>query len=84
VAAVALRLKPQLRGVFHELGFYVALALALPLVLSAEDGRARASAVAFSACLAPCFGASASTTVRPGRRAFASGSPESTTRASIC
>jgi hemolysin III len=51
--------KPLLRGVFHEAGFYLALALAAPLALTAESGRARVSAIVFSACLAGCFGASA-------------------------
>jgi hemolysin III len=53
------RVKPLLRGVFHEAGFFVVLALSLPLVLSAETGKAQASAIVFSACLAACFGASA-------------------------
>lgn len=53
------RVKPRLRGVFHEAGFLVALGLAAPLALSAEAGRARAAAIVFSMCLAGCFGASA-------------------------
>jgi hemolysin III len=53
------RVKPRLRGVFHELGFYLALALALPLVLTAEPGKARVAAIVFSTCLMGCFGASA-------------------------
>jgi hemolysin III len=51
--------KPRLRGVFHEFGFYVALGLGIPLALTAEPGRARLSAVVFAACVALCFGASA-------------------------
>lgn len=51
--------KPRLRGVFHELGFYVALMLAVPLILTAASGRARISAIVFSTCVALCFGASA-------------------------
>jgi hemolysin III len=51
--------KPRLRGVFHEAGFYAAIALGIPLVLTAEAGRARVSAIVFAACLAGCFGASA-------------------------
>jgi len=58
-AAPPVRVKPRLRGVFHEFGFYVALLLAFPLVLTAEPGRARLSAIVFSSCLAVCFGASA-------------------------
>ena len=53
------RVKPRLRGVFHEGGFYVAVLLAIPLALTAEPGRARLSAIVFSACLAGCFGISA-------------------------
>jgi hemolysin III len=51
--------KPRLRGVFHEAGFFLVVALSVPLALSAEGGRALASAIVFSACLAGCFGASA-------------------------
>jgi len=51
--------KPKLRGAFHELGFYAALALGVPLVLTAEPGRARVAAAIFAACVAACFGASA-------------------------
>jgi hemolysin III len=53
------RVKPRLRGVFHEVGFYAAILLAIPLALTAEPGRGRVSAIVFSACLAGCFGASA-------------------------
>jgi hemolysin III len=51
--------KPRLRGVFHEFGFYVALGLGVPLALTAEPGRARLAAIVFAACVALCFGASA-------------------------
>jgi hemolysin III len=53
------RVKPKLRGVFHELGFYAAIALGLPLVLTAERGLAQVSAIVFACSLAGCFGASA-------------------------
>jgi hemolysin III len=59
VPSTSPRPKPKLRGVFHELGFYAALMLATPLVLSASTGRARLAAIVFSGCLAGCFGASA-------------------------
>lgn len=52
-------MKPRLRGVFHEAGFFVAVALAIPLTIVAEPGRARLSAIVFSSCLAACFGVSA-------------------------
>jgi hemolysin III len=58
-APVTPTVKPRLRGVFHELGFYVAVALAVPVTLTAEPGRARLSALVFALCLAACFGASA-------------------------
>ena len=51
--------KPRLRGVFHQIGFFVAAVLAIPLIWTAEPGRARTSAIVFSACLAGCFGISA-------------------------
>jgi hemolysin III len=59
MASAAPRVKPKLRGVFHELAFYAALALGVPLVLTAEPGRARFAATVFAACVALCFGASA-------------------------
>lgn len=48
-----------MRGVFHELGFYAAVVFGLLLVLTADPGRARVSAIVFTSCLAGCFGASA-------------------------
>jgi len=59
MAVAQIRLKPRLRGVFHEFGFYAALGLAVPLTLTAEPGRARLAAIVFAACVAACFGASA-------------------------
>lgn len=53
------RPKPKLRGVLHELGFYAALIVAVPLVISSEPGRARLAATVFASCVAACFGASA-------------------------
>ena len=55
----ALGVKPKLRGVFHELGFYASIGTGVVLVLTAEPGKARVSAVIFASCLALCFGASA-------------------------
>jgi len=57
--AVAPRVKPKLRGVFHEVAFYASICLGIPLVLTAEPGRARLSAAVFAVCVAICFGASA-------------------------
>jgi hemolysin III len=51
--------KPKLRGVFHEIGFYVAVATGVVLVVTAEPGKARTAAAIFASCVALCFGASA-------------------------
>jgi hemolysin III len=53
------RVKPRLRGVFHEVAFYVALVAGVALVVTADPGRARLSAVVFALCVAACFGFSA-------------------------
>src|SRR3954453_15444154 len=52
------RVKPRLRGVFHEAAFYLFAVLAMPLVLTAQEGKARISAFVFALCVALCFGAS--------------------------
>jgi len=59
VIATGNAVKPRLRGVFHEIGFYAALGSGLVLVMSAHDGRPRAAAIVFATCVATCFGASA-------------------------
>src|ERR671936_2304380 len=59
MVATVERVKPRLRGVFHELGFYASLGIGVALVLTAEGGRARIAAAVFSGCVAACFGASA-------------------------
>jgi hemolysin III len=51
--------KPKLRGVFHELGFYAAVAVGVVVVVTADPGRARIAALIFASCVAFCFGASA-------------------------
>jgi len=51
--------KPKLRGVFHELGFYAAVAAGVVVGVTAEPGRARMAGVIFASCVAVCFGASA-------------------------
>jgi hemolysin III len=53
------RVKPRLRGVFHEFAFYVAVVVGIVLVVTAEAGRARLSAIVFASCVAACFGFSA-------------------------
>ena len=66
-------LKPKLRGVVHELGFYAAAAVGVVLVVTADPGRARIAGAIFAACVAACFGASAvyhRPTWRPRARAW--------------
>jgi hemolysin III len=53
------RVKPRLRGVFHEIGFYVTLGVAAPVIATAERGAARTVAAVFAASVIGCFGASA-------------------------
>src|SRR5437764_8993841 len=50
--------KPRLRGVFHEVGFYAAAAVGVVLVVTAEPGKARIAGAVFASCVAVCFGAS--------------------------
>jgi hemolysin III len=73
LTSASIRTKPRLRGVFHEAGFYVTVALAVPLVASAQPGRARLAAAIFAGCIAGCFGASAlyhRPTWTPNKRAW--------------
>jgi hemolysin III len=58
-SSTIVRVKPKLRGVFHEAGFYAALAAGAAMVVTAEPGRSRAAALIFASCVAACFGASA-------------------------
>jgi hemolysin III len=65
--------KPKLRGVFHELGFYAAAAVGVAVGVTAEPGRARMAGVIFASSVAVCFGASAvyhRPTWRPRARAW--------------
>jgi hemolysin III len=65
--------KPRLRGVVHELGFYAAVAVGVVVVVTAEPGRARMAGLIFASCVALCFGASAvyhRPTWRPRARAW--------------
>jgi len=59
MATSAQRVKPRLRGVFHELGFYAALGLGAALVVTAHGDRPRVAAAVFAGSVAFCFGASA-------------------------
>jgi hemolysin III len=72
LVATAERVKPKLRGVFHELGFYAALGFGIALVVTTQGDRARTAAAIFAGCVAACFGASAlyhRPTWRPAARA---------------
>ncbi|HEY4895685.1 MAG TPA: hemolysin III family protein, partial [Solirubrobacteraceae bacterium] len=51
--------KPRLRGVSHEYGFFVSLALGVALILAASDGRARAAAAIYAVALSGLLGTSA-------------------------
>jgi hemolysin III len=51
--------KPKLRGVFHEIAFYVAAAIGILLVVTAEPGKARLAGAIFASGVVVCFGASA-------------------------
>ena len=58
-AAPTARVKPRFRGVLHEIAFFVAAALAIPLLATAPPGRGRVAAAVFALCVPLCFGASA-------------------------
>lgn len=59
MAEAPVRVKPKLRGVFHEVAFFAAVGLAIPLAITADEGKARLSAIVFGVCVAFCFGVSA-------------------------
>lgn len=54
-----LRAKPRLRGLSHEIAFFLALPLGVGLSFEAQTTRGRASAIVFAASVAAMFGASA-------------------------
>ena len=51
--------RPRLRGVFHLVAFFAALAVAPVLIIGADGGRGRFAASVFAASVVACFGASA-------------------------
>jgi hemolysin III len=53
------KVKPRLRGVFHEYAFPIALLAAAALVIAAPDGRARLAAAIYGFSLAALLGTSA-------------------------
>lgn len=52
-------MKPRLRGVLHEWGFFVSLGVGLALALEANGSRGRVSAIVFAASVSGMLGASA-------------------------
>jgi hemolysin III len=59
VGASAALARPKLRGVLHQAGFLIALAVAPLLIVGADGGRPRFAAAVFGGSVVACFGASA-------------------------
>src|SRR5437588_3967388 len=57
--APAGRVKPRLRGVFHEYAFFVSVPCGAALILAASGGRARAAAAIYAAAVSALLGTSA-------------------------
>ena len=57
-ATASAPVKPRLRGVSHEVAFYVAVALGVALVLTAPGGRARVTAAIYAVGVCGLFGIS--------------------------
>jgi hemolysin III len=70
---VAERVKPRLRGVFHQWAFFLAIPLGIVLVLETETTRGRIAAAVFALSVVTMFGASALYHIpdwAPARRAW--------------
>jgi hemolysin III len=52
-------LKPRLRGVLHEYGFFVSLVCGVALILAASNGRARLAAAIYAGAVSGLLGTSA-------------------------
>jgi hemolysin III len=52
-------LKPRLRGVLHEYGFFVSLGCGVALILGASDGKARLAAAIYAGAVSALLGTSA-------------------------
>lgn len=52
-------MKPRLRGVLHEYGFFVSLVCGVILILAASDGRARLAAAIYAGAVSGLLGTSA-------------------------
>jgi hemolysin III len=59
VAVPEVRVKPRLRGVFHQYAFFVSLVGGVLLVLLATTTRASVAAVIYAASVSALFGVSA-------------------------
>jgi hemolysin III len=57
--AVLPAVKPRLRGVSHEYGFFVSLACGTGLILAASEGRARLAAAIYAVAVSALLGTSA-------------------------
>ncbi len=51
--------RPVLRGVFHQIGFFVSLVVGTLLIVGAGGARQHVAAAVFAAAVAACFGVSA-------------------------
>lgn len=51
--------RPVLRGVFHQVGFFVSLVVGTLLIVGAGGARQHVAAAVFAAAVAACFGSSA-------------------------
>ena len=51
--------RPLLRGVFHQVGFWISLVVGTLLIVGAEGARRHVAAAVFAGAVAACFGASA-------------------------
>jgi hypothetical protein len=58
LATEAVRVKPRLRGVSHQVAFFLALPLGVALTFEADTFRGRVAAIVFGASVAAMFGAS--------------------------
>ena len=58
-AGAIAKVKPRLRGVFHEWAFPIAVVAGVGLVIAAPDGRARIAAAIYAFSLAALLGTSA-------------------------
>src|SRR2546423_5913709 len=51
--------RPVLRGVFHQIGFFVSLVVGTVLIVGADGARRHVAAAVFAGAVAGCFGVSA-------------------------